>query len=145
MLGRHGELAGELDALAQEHPLRERLWGQLMVALYRSGRQGDALRAYQRARTVLADELGVDPGIALKRLESAVLNQDPALGGPGRRRVGARCCRARASRPRPGPALLRRAADGYRRLVTPGLRRIRCASSPTSPSCKAPTTMPSPC
>ena len=82
MLGRHSELAGELDALVQEHPLRERLWGQLMVALYRSGRQGDALRAYQRARVVLADELGVDPGSELKRLENAVLSQDPALGRP---------------------------------------------------------------
>ena len=70
MLGRHSELAGELDALVQEHPLRERLWGQLMVALYRSGRQGDALRAYQRARVVLADELGVDPGSELKALET---------------------------------------------------------------------------
>ena len=83
MLGRHGELAGELDALVQEHPLRERLWGQLMVALYRSGRQGDALRAYQRARAVLAEELGVDPGSELKRLESAVLQPGSC---PGRAR-----------------------------------------------------------
>ena len=89
LLGRHGELAGELDALVQEHPQRERLWGQLMVTLYRSGRQGDALRAYQRARTVLADELGVDPGLELKRLESAVLSQDPALGGPAARQAAA--------------------------------------------------------
>jgi len=89
MLGRHGELAGELDALVQEHPLRERLWGQLMVALYRAGRQGDALRAYQRARTVLADELGVDPGPELKRLEGAVLSQDPALGAPAAQQAAA--------------------------------------------------------
>ena len=82
MLGRHGELAGELDALVQAHPLRERLWGQLIVALYRSGRQGDALGAYRRARAVLADELGVDPGPELRRLESAVLSQDPALDAP---------------------------------------------------------------
>ena len=89
LLGRHGELTGEIDALVQEHPLRERLWSQLMIALYRSGRQGDALRAYQRARTVLADELGVDPGSELKRLETAVLSQDPALGGPSTRPAAA--------------------------------------------------------
>ena len=79
MLGGHGELTGELEALVQAHPLRERLWGQLILALYRSGRQGDALGAYQRARAVLADELGVDPGPELRRLEAAVLAQDPAL------------------------------------------------------------------
>ena len=80
MLGGHGELTGELEALVRAHPLRERLWGQLIIALYRAGRQGDALGAYQRARAVLADELGVDPGPELRRLESAVLGQDPMLG-----------------------------------------------------------------
>jgi predicted ATPase/DNA-binding SARP family transcriptional activator/tetratricopeptide (TPR) repeat protein len=95
ILGAHGELTGELEALVQEHPLRERLWGQLMLALYRSDRQGDALGAYQRARTVLAEELGVDPGPALRKLEAAVLGQDPALDAPaippaysGERRAG---------------------------------------------------------
>jgi predicted ATPase/DNA-binding SARP family transcriptional activator len=82
MLGGHGELAGELEVLVRAHPLRERLWGQLMVALYRSGRQGDALGAYQRARAVLSGELGVDPGPELRRLEAAVLAQDPALDAP---------------------------------------------------------------
>ena len=82
MLGGHGELIGELEALVQAHPLRERLWGQLMVALYRSARQGDALGAYQRARVVLVGELGVDPGPELRRLEAAVLAQDPALDLP---------------------------------------------------------------
>ena len=82
MLGGHGELVGELEALVREHPLRERLWGQLMVALYRSGRQGDALGAYQRARVMLSGELGVDPGPELRRLEAAVLAQDPALDLP---------------------------------------------------------------
>ena len=82
MLGGRGELAGELEALVQEHPLRERLWGQLILALYRAGRQGDALEAYQRARAVLADELGVDPGPELRQLEAAVLAQDPALDAP---------------------------------------------------------------
>jgi predicted ATPase/DNA-binding SARP family transcriptional activator len=82
MLGGHGELAGELEALVREHPLRERLWVQLILALYRSGRQGDALGAYRRARAVLADELGVDPGPELRKVEAAVLGQDPALDAP---------------------------------------------------------------
>jgi predicted ATPase/DNA-binding SARP family transcriptional activator len=82
MLGGRGELAGELEALVQEHPLRERLWGQLILALYRAGRPGDALGAYQRARAVLADELGIDPGPGLRKLEAAVLGQDPALDAP---------------------------------------------------------------
>ena len=82
MLGGHGELTSELEALVQQYPLRERLWGQLILALYRSGRQGDALGAYQRARAVLAGELGVDPGPALRNLEAAVLGQDPALDAP---------------------------------------------------------------
>jgi DNA-binding SARP family transcriptional activator len=81
-LGRHRELTGELEALVQEHPLRERLWGQVILALYRSGRQGDSLGAYRRARAVLADELGVDPGPELRKLEAAVLGQDPALDAP---------------------------------------------------------------
>jgi len=94
-LGGQGELTGELEALVRAHPLRERLWGQLIVALYRSGRQGDALGAYRRARTVLADELGIDPGPELRRLESAVLSQDSTLGEPAPGR-------GRPDRPRPG-------------------------------------------
>ena len=82
MLGGHGELTGELEDLVREHPLRERLWGQLILALYRAGRQGDALGAYQRARAVLADELGVDPRPELRQLEAAVLGQDAALDAP---------------------------------------------------------------
>ena len=82
LLGRHSALIGELEALVQEHPLRERLWAQLMTALYRAGRQADALRAYQRARTVLAEQLGIDPGPALKQVEQAVLAQDSSLASP---------------------------------------------------------------
>jgi DNA-binding SARP family transcriptional activator len=82
LLGRHAELIGELEAWVQEYPLRERLWAQLMIALYRTGRQADALRAYQRARTALAEQLGIDPGPALKQVESAVLAQDPVLAAP---------------------------------------------------------------
>ncbi|GAA2077461.1 BTAD domain-containing putative transcriptional regulator [Streptomyces albiaxialis] len=78
-LGRHHELTGELMALANEHPMRETLHAHLMVALYRSGRQSDALGAYQRARRALIDELGVEPGPVLTRLQERVLSSDPAL------------------------------------------------------------------
>jgi DNA-binding SARP family transcriptional activator len=78
-LGRHAQAASELEAMVQGRPLRERRWEQLVVAAYRSGRQADALRAYQRGRAVLGDELGLEPGPGLRRLEAAVLAQDPAL------------------------------------------------------------------
>ena len=77
--GRSSELVGEIETLLRDEPFRERLWGQLIVALYRSGRQRDALEAYQRARRLLADELGIEPGPDLRRLEAAVLAQDPSL------------------------------------------------------------------
>jgi len=94
--GAHNELVGELEGLVREHPFRERLWAHLMVALYRSGRQADALASYQRARTVLADELGLEPGADLRRLERAVLEQDAALdlAAPVRVPVDARVARA---------------------------------------------------
>ena len=76
---RAAEIIGELEAAVAEAPLRERRWGQLMLALYRAGRQGDALGAYQRARTMLADELGIDPGPELRRLENAIVAQDASL------------------------------------------------------------------
>ena len=82
-LGRHGELAGELEALCREHPLRERLWELLMLALYRAGRQAEALRAYTEARDRLVDELGIDPGPALRELEARILAQDPSLAAAG--------------------------------------------------------------
>ena len=78
-LGRHAGLVPELDALAAEHPLRERLRGQLMLALYRSGRQAEALAAYQSARSTLVDELGIEPGSAFQEVERAILRQDRAL------------------------------------------------------------------
>ena len=81
-LGRHGDVVGELEALCQRHPLRERLWELSMLALYRSGRQADALRAFAEARTALVEELGLDPGPGLKELEGRVLAQDPGLDAP---------------------------------------------------------------
>jgi DNA-binding SARP family transcriptional activator len=78
-LGLHTELVGELEALAAEHPLRERLQRQRMLALYRCGRQAEALEAYQAARRALVEELGIDPGRDLRELHLQILNQDPAL------------------------------------------------------------------
>jgi DNA-binding SARP family transcriptional activator len=73
------ELAAELEGLVARYPLRERLWGSLMLALYRAGRQADALRAYQRARYTLAQDLGLEPGPELRRLEADILGQAPDL------------------------------------------------------------------
>ncbi|WP_216638202.1 BTAD domain-containing putative transcriptional regulator [Mycobacterium sp. 1423905.2] len=87
--GRAAEVIGDLEAAVAESPLRERRWGQLMLALYRAGRQGDALGAYQRARSLLADELGVDPGPKLRQLEAAIVAQDPSLELPMTQHVSA--------------------------------------------------------
>jgi YVTN family beta-propeller protein len=84
-VGRHAALIGELEMLAGEHPLRERLQALLMLALYRSGRQTEALARYQQARSRLIDELGIEPGPELQDLQRAILTQDPDLGGPRRR------------------------------------------------------------
>ncbi|MFL5931010.1 MAG: BTAD domain-containing putative transcriptional regulator [Gaiellaceae bacterium] len=81
-LGRHADLVGELERLVTEHPLRERPRGQLMLALYQSGRQAEALRAYQEGRRVLSEELGLDPGGDLQQLEQQILVRDPALEPP---------------------------------------------------------------
>jgi DNA-binding SARP family transcriptional activator len=78
-LGRHAEVAGELDALVRKHPLRERLRGLLMLALYRSGRQADALAAYHEARRTLVQELGIEPGPELQELYGSILRQERSL------------------------------------------------------------------
>ena len=78
-LGRHAEVVSELEALVREHPLRERPRGQLMLALYRCGRQADALEAYQQARRLMVDELGVEPSPVLRELEHRILDQDESL------------------------------------------------------------------
>jgi predicted ATPase/DNA-binding SARP family transcriptional activator len=87
-LGKHRELAPALRSALTDNPFRERLWGQLMLALYRCGRQADALETFQEARRVLADELGIEPGIELRRLQDAILAHDPAIAAvpAGRRR-----------------------------------------------------------
>jgi DNA-binding SARP family transcriptional activator/tetratricopeptide (TPR) repeat protein len=77
--GRHGEVGAVLRALTEQHPLRERLWGQLMLALYRSGRQADALAAYGRARRHTREDLGLDPGPILRDLRQRIITADPAL------------------------------------------------------------------
>jgi predicted ATPase/DNA-binding SARP family transcriptional activator len=92
-LGRYGELAGELEARCREHPLRERLWELLILARYRSGRQAEALRAYAEVRDHLAGELGLDPGPALRELQTRILAQDPSLAPA-----------SALARPAPGPA-----------------------------------------
>ncbi len=81
-LGRHDELVGELEALVAEQPLRERLRGHLMTALYRSGRQAEALDVYKDGRRALVDELGIEPSTALQELERAILQQESALNLP---------------------------------------------------------------
>jgi DNA-binding SARP family transcriptional activator/streptogramin lyase len=83
-LGRHGAVVAELEARVDEHPLRERLRGQLMLALYRCGRQAEALEVYRDGRRRLASDLGLEPGSELQRLERAILEQDPELDAPAR-------------------------------------------------------------
>src|SRR5215207_9099422 len=78
-LGHHPRLIAELQDLTSEHPLRERLWAQLMTALYRDGRQADALAAYRTARSRLVGEVGIEPGPELRTLEARILEQDPGL------------------------------------------------------------------
>ncbi|HEX3963577.1 MAG TPA: BTAD domain-containing putative transcriptional regulator [Trebonia sp.] len=98
-LGRHDELVTGLQALAAEHPLRERFHAHLMLALYRCGRQAEALAAYQQARQVLIDEVGTEPGPELRQLHQQVLSADPALAEP----ASAREPRARTNVPRQLP------------------------------------------
>ncbi len=95
-LGRHEEVVSELTALAEEHPLREPVHEQLMLALYRAGRQAEALDVCRRMRTTLVEELGIDPGQRLQELERAILNRDPSLdlASPGQAASHARAARS---------------------------------------------------
>lgn len=124
-LGAGPELVGELEALVSRHPWRERLWAHLMTALYRSGRQGDALAAFQRARTSLVDELGIEPGPELRAVEALVLAQDEQLlvGDPGLAALP-------PALTIPGPLLVGREAeldwlrDAYNRAATGSVQRV---------------------
>lgn len=82
ILGEHAPLVSELESLIEEHPFREDFHRQLMVALYRCDRQADALAAYRRLREILAEQLGIDPSVAVRELEAAILRQDPTLDAP---------------------------------------------------------------
>ena len=100
VLGRHGELAAGLEAWCRAHPLRERLWELRILALYRAGRQAEALQAYTEVRDRLVGELGIDPGPALRDLEARILAQHPSLS-PETSPARARPARARPARTGP--------------------------------------------
>ena len=121
-LGRHGQVVPELERLVNEHPLRERFRGQLMLALYRCGRQADALGVYQRTRRTLVDELGIEPSASLRKLEQAILAQDASLNAPQAQPASARRIPAPATpllgRERELAALAELARAGDTRLVT---------------------------
>ena len=97
--GRHREVVGELEQLVLEQPLRETLHAQRMLALYRSGRQADALEAYRQARDGLVERIGVEPGPELRRLHEAILRQDRVARRRCARRVGEAASRLAAERP----------------------------------------------
>ena len=113
-LGEHSDVIGELSALIAKHPLRERFWEQLMLALYRSGRQGEALATFDRVRRHLAEELGVDPGHSLRQLHRRMLRQDPVLEPPGSERLIELDSAERAARAADEPAT----GDPERRSLT---------------------------
>ncbi|MCK9931096.1 AfsR/SARP family transcriptional regulator [Frankia sp. Mgl5] len=101
-IGRYHQVVPHLEAVVESEPLRERACYQLMLALYRCGRQADALGVYRRTRAILVERFGLDPGHDLRRLEHAILNQDPTLVGPRRtgrplQRFGAECAFAHGS------------------------------------------------
>ncbi|HEX4434645.1 MAG TPA: BTAD domain-containing putative transcriptional regulator, partial [Acidimicrobiales bacterium] len=107
-LGRHEAVTGELETLTSAHPMRERLWSQRMLALYRAGRQAEALRVFQDLRTILVAELGIEPGHDVTWMEHAVLAQDPALDFPVPDEADA------------GPAAAQSAPPGYQvRVLAP--------------------------
>ena len=143
-LGEHRELTPPLRSALADNPFRERLWGQLMLALYRSGRQADALETFQEARRVLADELGLEPGPELRRLQEAILAHDPAIAaGAGRAqapRQPARAFdvvrrprgRARARSPRSCTSTASSRSPARRASARAGSRSRRHARSRTS-------------
>jgi DNA-binding NarL/FixJ family response regulator/DNA-binding SARP family transcriptional activator len=120
-LGRHGEVLGELHVLVGEHPLLERLRAELMLAFYRADRQAEALDAYQQAREVLVEELGIEPSPALQRLQKGILIQDPALELPAGIAAPNAFARRAPDAPLP-PTRLVLAEDHY--LLREGMRRL---------------------
>ncbi len=132
-LGEHGDLEPALRAALNANPFRERLWGQLMLALYRNGRQAEALEAFQEARRVFDDELGLEPSPALRALQDAILSHDPSIAAP------AASARRRGNLPAPTTSFVGREDDVARvagllvehRLVTligpPGVGKSRLA------------------
>ena len=131
-LGRHDDVLQELNELVRQHPLRERLRGQLMLALYRAGRQADALEVYREGRRRLADDLGLEPSPSLQQLERAILTHDPALEAPTRTSGSDRARRRRSPprgwcrrSPRGRHHCRRDRADRQRRGPRPRCRRCR--------------------
>jgi DNA-binding SARP family transcriptional activator len=135
--GEHARLVGELEALVREHPLRERLRGQLMLSLYQSGRQADALEAYRDARRELLDGLGLEPGRALQELERSILAHAPALEAPGR--AAARGSPSTAKGRLRGAALI--AGGGAVLLAAVIALAVKLAGSGGSPALVAPNSL----
>jgi predicted ATPase/DNA-binding SARP family transcriptional activator len=129
-LGRHTEVVEQLETLISGHPYRERLWAQLMLALYRCNRQADALQAYRDARHLLVDALGIEPGQRLRDIERGILAQDPALAVPAMatkvgegRRNGPRPAGAPATRLVPAPPTVTIGREAERSAIANLLRR----------------------
>ena len=136
--GRHERVLGELQVLVREHPLRERLRAQQMLALYRADRQADALDAYREARRVLIDELGIEPSESLQRLQQAILRHDPALDAPAgtasTNGAAAAPVSAEDAVPAPSPPRprARRPAVRRRYLVAAGLVAVAAVAAPVA-------------
>ena len=118
-LGETGDVIGELEAAVAAHPFQEGLWELLITALYRAGRQAEALATYQRVRSLLADELGLDPGPTLQQLEQQILSHDASLAAPDRSATG----------PRDGRDVRREPAVDLGRSSSAGTRRSRRSRS----------------
>ncbi len=132
-LGHHAELVGELDQLIAQHPLRERVRGQVMLALYRSGRQAEALDAYQATRALLVEELGIEPGAPIQELHRRILQQDPGLDLPHADSTAASAeMSGRSKLPVPASSFLGREAELYTvsRHLTDGATKLLTLTGP---------------